>query len=79
MLETLTELALGRERDTKEMSAKGDSLTEEQTDNEYYIYLLSGALLNNTPYCAELPADLDDGTRYIIRRALRVSDIIDDL
>lgn len=79
MLETLTELALGKERDTREMSAKGDSLTEEQTDNEYYIYLLSGALLNNTPYCAELPADLDDGTRYIIRRALRVSDIIDDL
>ena len=77
MLETLTELALGKERDTKEMSAKGDSLIEEQTDNEYY--LLSGALLNDAPFCAELPADLDEDTRYIIRRALRVSDIIDSL
>ena len=75
----LTELALGKERDTKEMSAKGDSLIEEQTDNEYYIYLLSGALLNDAPFCAELPADLDEDTRYIIRRALRVSDIIDSL
>lgn len=79
MLETLTELSLGKERDTKEMSVKGDALIEEQTDNEYYIYLLSSALLNDTPYRAELPADLDSGTRYIIRRALRVSDIIDSL
>lgn len=79
MLETLTELSLGKERNTKEMSVKGDALIEEQTDNEYYIYLLSSALLNDTPYRAELPADLDSGTRYIIRRALRVSDIIDSL
>jgi hypothetical protein len=35
MVETLTELSLGRETDTKEMSIKGDALADEQMDGEY--------------------------------------------
>lgn len=79
MLETLTELILGREKDTKEMSIKGEALTEEHTDGEYYIYLLSGALLNDEPYDTALPPDLDQESRHIISRALHASQIIDSL
>ena len=62
----------------KEMSVKGEDLADEQTDGEYYIYQLSIALLNDLPY--EFPsADLDPDTEYIIRRALRASDIIEQL
>lgn len=78
MLETLTDLSLGRETTTKEMSIKGDALAEEQTDEEYYVYQLSLALLDGQPFrldASSVSADI----RYIIRRALRASEIIDSL
>lgn len=77
MLETLTDLSLGKETDTKEMRIKGDALAEEQTDGQYYVYLLSNAFLDDTPFrftaTASIPADI----RYIIRRALQAAEIID--
>lgn len=44
MLETLMDMSLGREQDTKDMQVKGDALAEERNDGEYYVYLLSGGL-----------------------------------
>lgn len=79
MLETLTDMALGKEKDTEEMSAKGDALAEEQTDDEYYIYLLSISLLNDTPFRLNPGVDMSSETRYIIRRAIQASDVIDQL
>ena len=79
MLETLTDLSLGKETSTKEMSIKGDALAEEQLDEEYYVYELSLALLENRPYRQNVSAGISVGTRYIINRALRASDIIDRL
>lgn len=79
MLETLSDMSLGRDRDTREMSIKGDALAEEQTDSEYYVYLLSLSFINGTPYRIDASADISPEVRYIIRRALQVSDIIDQL
>lgn len=79
MLETLTDLSLGREKNTDEMREKGDFLAEEQTDGEYYVYHLSNAFLDGKPFDMELPESLDAGFRYIINRALKASAIIDQL
>lgn len=79
MLETLTDLSLGREKNTDEMREKGDLLAEEQTDGEYYVYHLSNAFLDGKPFDMELPESLDAGFRYIIDRALKASAIIDQL
>lgn len=79
MLETLTDLSLGKENNTKEMREKGDMLAEEQTDGEYFVYLLSNAFLDNKPFQIELPETLDEGFRYIIGRALQAAAIIDAL
>lgn len=78
MLETLTELSLGRETNTKEMSVKGEDLADEQTDEEYYIYQLSIALLNDLPYEFP-PVKLSRDIEYIIRRALSAADIVEQL
>lgn len=77
MLETLTELSLGREKTTSEMRIKGDALAEEQTDSEYYVYLLSNSFLDNTPFHLDASANVSEEVRYIIERALKASHIID--
>lgn len=79
MLETLTDLSLGKETNTKEMREKGDMLAEEQTDGEYYVYLLSNAFLDSKPFQMELPETLDESFRHIIERALQAAAIIDAL
>lgn len=79
MLETLTELSLGKETTTREMSIKGDALAEEQTDGEYYVYQLSLAFLDGTPFRLSASPDMTPEIRYIIRRALRAAEIIDNL
>ncbi len=79
MLETLTDMSLGKDKDTREMSVKGDALAEEQTDDEYYVYQLSIALLNGKPFHISASPDMSAETRYIIQRALRASEIIDRL
>jgi hypothetical protein len=82
MLETLTEMSLGHERNTDEMSAKGESLAMEyhdEKDGEYYMYLLSLALLEGRPF--ELPSDvvLTPHYKYVIQKALEASSIIDTI
>jgi len=53
MLETLTDMTLGRERDTEEMLIKGDALAEEQAGCEAQMYQLSIAFLEGKPFCPD--------------------------
>jgi hypothetical protein len=80
MLETLTELALGRETDTNEMRIKGDAFLEEMPSAEYYVYKLSNAFLDDEPFQLDVPEeDLPPDILYIIRRALLAAAIIDSI
>lgn len=79
MLEILTDMALGREHSTRDMEERGDTLLAEQTDAEYYVYLLSSAFLGNKPYCPEYKEELPEEIAYIIRRAQEAAGIIDSV
>ena len=79
MLETLMDMSLGREQDTKDMQVKGDALAEERNDGEYYVYLLSGAFLEDKPYILPEDADIPQEIRYIIDRAIRASAVIGEV
>lgn len=79
MVEMLNEMSLGQEQDTTEMSNKGDSLLEEQTGDDYYVFQLSIALLNDLPFHMPEGIELSPEKKYLIRRALQTSEIIDQL
>lgn len=81
LLETLTDLSLGRETTTQEMSVKGEALAEDQSipDDEAFMYQFSKSLLENAPIHIDPELKLSDQTRYIVRRALQASEIIDSL
>lgn len=79
MLETLTDLSLGKENDTKEMREKGDFLAEEQTSSEYYVYQLSNSFLDNSSFQIDEAADIPSDTKYILQRGLDAAAIIDQL
>lgn len=77
MLEMLSAMSLGKEQNTEEMRIVGDTLAEEQTNDETYVYQLSNAFLDNTHY--ELPKDaaITPETLYIIQCALAAAEVID--
>lgn len=77
MLETLTDMSLGRERDAGEMLIKGDALAEEHVDDEYYVYMLSIAFLENKPFHLEKTAKVSPEKRYIIEQSLKASEVIE--
>ena len=77
MLETLTEMTLGREQGPEEMLDKGDSLAAAQTGGEAYIYQLSIAFLEGTPFVPEDDVELTPDYRHIVARALQAADVID--
>lgn len=77
LLETLTDLSLGRETTTTEMRIKGDALADENTDEESYVYHFSVALLEDAPFRLDETVSLSPGVRYLIRRTLRAAAIID--
>lgn len=79
MLETLTDLSLAREKDTTEMSNKGDSMAEEQTGEEYYLFQLSVSLLNDLPFVYPDHITFSPENSYLIRRVLQAAEIIDSL
>ncbi len=79
MLETLTDMTLGKERDTEEMLIKGDALADEQVDEESYIYRLSIAFLEEKPFQLEEGVTLSPQYQYIIARALQASEIIEGM
>lgn len=80
MLETLTDMTLGRERDTDEMLIKGDAMAEEQKgqdDNEAYIYQLSIAFLDEKPFKPDPSIQLSPDYQYLVERALRAAEVVD--
>lgn len=79
MLTMLTEMSLEHEKNTDEMRTQGDILLEEQPEEESYIYQLSNAFLDNTIFQLDDPQKVQPDILYIIQKALRVSDIIDQL
>lgn len=79
MLETLSGMSLGKEQNTEEMRLIGDALAEEQATDEYYVYMLSIAFLDNIPYPVPDVADIRPETIYIIQQAQKAAEIIDGL
>jgi len=77
MLETLTEMTLGREQGPGEMLDKGDSLAVAQTGGEYYMYLLSIAFLEDKPFALPEGVTLTPDYQYLMDRALQAADVID--
>ena len=77
MLETLTDMSLGRERDAVEMLIKGDALAEEHVDDEYYVYMLSIAFLEGKPFHLDPSVKLSPEKQYIMERSLKASEVID--
>lgn len=80
MLETLTEMSLGRERGTEEMSAKGESMAFENQESagEFFMYQLSIALLEERPFTIPENLQLSDRYQYIISRGIEASRVIDE-
>ncbi len=79
LLEILTDMSLGRETNTREMRVKGEALAEEQQNAEYYVYQLSNAFLDNTPYHLPEGAEIPPEIRYIISCALQAAELIDQV
>lgn len=77
MLAMLTEMSLEHEKNTDEMRSQGDVLMEEQPEEESYIYQLSNAFLDNTTFQLDDSQKVHPDILYIIQKALRASDIID--
>ena len=79
LLEMLSFMSLGKDQDTKEMSIVGDSLAEEQGNDESYIYRLSISYLENTKFHLEEGVKLSERTAYVISRAEQAAAIIDQV
>ncbi len=77
MLETLTDMTLGRERDIDEMMIKGDVLAEEQADEQFYIYQLSCAFLSDQPFALPESVKLSPEFQYILDIAQKAAAVID--
>lgn len=78
LLETLTELSLGRETNSTEMRIKGAAYQEEYTDDNSIMYELSNSFLDNTPFHLDPDAPISEETRYIIKRTLLAALVIDE-
>lgn len=81
MLETLNDMALGRDRDTVDMRIQGDLMADINLDEhaigEARMYQLSSALLENKPFVpAKEDELLSEHYRYLIRRAQEAAKII---
>lgn len=79
ILEILTDMSLGRDPNTREMRVKGEALAEEQPAEEYYVYQLSNAFLDNVPFHLPEAAELSPEISYIIFRALKAAELIDQV
>ena len=77
MLETLTDMTLGKERDIDEMMLKGDALADEQVDEQFYIYQLSCAFLSDQPFVLPENVKLSEGFQYIMDIAQKAAVVID--
>lgn len=79
LLSTLTNMSIGRDEDTTEMRVIGDSLADEQANDESYIYRLSISYLDNTDFYIEENVGLSERTAYVIKRAQQAARIIDEV
>lgn len=79
MLQTLTDMSLGKETDTEEMRIQGEILAREQPDTEYCVYQLSIALLTDAPFDLEKYSSAQPEIMYIMKRALEASVVIDQV
>lgn len=79
LLEMLSFMSLGKDKDTREMSVVGDSLAEEQGNDESYIYRLSISYLENTEFFLDEGVKLSERTAYVISRAQQAAAIIDQI
>lgn len=79
LLEALSEMSVGRKKNTQEMRSKGELFVEEKKDDEFYVYELSNAFLDNKPFHLKNQADISPDIRYIIDRAIKASEIIDQI
>lgn len=77
LLETLSHMTLGKDRDTKDMRELGVSFADETPDDETYIYLLSVSYLDNSDFHLDKNVRLSERTAYVIRRAKEAAAIID--
>ena len=82
ILQILSDLAIGRERNTQEMRIQGDALARdasEQTgrDGDYYVYQLSNAFLDNQEFIMPKDVKLSPEYEYIMKRALEAERVID--
>ncbi len=79
MLETLTDMSLGRDTNTDEMRINGDILAKEQDIDGYYIFQLSNAFLDNRTFHLDETANVSPEAMHIIKRAIQAAEIIDSL
>ena len=82
ILQILSDLAIGRERNTQEMRIQGDALARdasEQTgrDGDYYVYQLSNAFLDNQEFIMQKDVKISPEYQYIMKRALEAERVID--
>ena len=78
-LEVLSDLAIGKERDTEEMRIQGEALAEKHMGGEYYVYQLSNAFLDGELFMLTDNVKLSPEFRYIIRQALKAELVIDEV
>ena len=79
LLEILSDLAIGRERDTQEMRLQGDVLAGQQKGGEYYVFQLSNAFLDGAQFVLKGDEEISEQIRYIIRQALKAEQVIDSI
>ncbi len=79
MLQTLNDMALGRDQNTDDMRIQGEMLAEENIDGEYYMYHFSCALLDGRPFLPSEYQNVDDHYRYIITRGLAAAEVIEQV
>lgn len=61
------------------MRTQGELLAEERTYEEYYVYQLSNAFLDNVPFHLDTLTGISPEIRHIIVQALRASEVINSL
>lgn len=79
MLQTLNDMALGKEQNTDDMRFQGELLAEEHVDGEYYMYHLSCALLDGRTFLPQEYQNVNDHYRYIITKGLKAAEVIEQV
>ena len=79
MLGILTELALGRERNTEEMRRQGEELAMKHMDGDSWMYQMSNAFLDGEVF--QLPEDtqLPPEFVYIMKKAQKAAEVIEGI